>query len=376
MALNKFKKMARYVPSLYKPEANPYIRGLLTSWAGEDDLLEQAVKDAKEQLFVATAQLRFLDALGSNVGVFRPTDFNLPDELFRQLIPALSFAPKQVIPTIKRVLNIFFGASNPRVLVHEIRANQIEIQIPSTVPALRRNLAGSHHFHSYSGEIVSVDNALKEIVIDLDDATKTLYVDELALAKFGVGIRANTILSNGAGTTNVIFQFSAGDDLSGYTVGNRFNVARPKYPGSFIPDTSQAFTVTGQRGILGQTIAAGSIVPTCTMSDASGLPNASGKLVFNYGKSNEESLISYFGRPNNSTIFLDPVYTFTKDHVTGESVNLILTPYQAPSVTGRDYSVYLVGVTAARILAQQIVESIVAAGVVINWTVVGPVIDC
>lgn len=376
MALTKFKKMSRFIPSLYKPESNPYVRGLLTAWAGEDDLITQAVVDAKEQLFIATAQLRFLDALGSNVGVFRPTDFNLPDELFRQLIPALSFAPKQVIPTIKRVLGIFFGANNPRVLVHEIRENRIEIQIPSTVPALRRSLKGSHHFHNYSGVITSVDNLAKEIVVNLDGTQKQLYIDELENSKFGVDLKANTILSNTAGNSGVTFQFSAGDDLSGYTAGERFNVARPKYPGSFIPDPSQAFTVTSQRGVLGQSITAGSIVPTCTMLDASGLPNAIGKLVFNYGKPNEESLISCFGRPNNTTIFLDPVYIFTRDHSPGESVNLIITPYQKPDVLGRDYSVYLVGVTAARILAQRIVESIVAAGVVINWTVVGPVIDC
>lgn len=376
MALTKFNKMARYVPSLYKPEANPYIRGLLTTWAGEDDLVAQAVTDAKEQLFIATAQLRFLDALGSNVGVFRPTDFNLPDELFRQLIPALSFAPKQVIPTIKRVLDIFFGANNPRVLVHEIRENRIEIQIPSTVPALRRSLKGSHHFHSYSGAITAVDNLLKEITVDLDATGKSLYLDELANSKFGASLKANTILSNTAGGTGVVFQFSAGDDLSGYSIAERFNVSRPLYPGAFIPDTTKPFSVTSQRGVLGQSITAGSIVPTCTMLDASGLPNAIGKIVFNYGKPNEESLISYFGRPNNTTIFLDPVYVFTKDHVSGESVNIILTPYQKPDVLGTDYSVYLVGVTAARILAQRIVESIVAAGVVINWTVVGPVIDC
>jgi hypothetical protein len=375
MALTKFNKMTRYLPSLYKPEANPFIRGLLTSWAGEDDLIVQAVVDAKEQLFVATAQLGFLDALGSNVGVFRPTDFNLPDELFRQLIPALSFAPKQVIPTIKRVLDVFFGVGNPRVLIHEIRENRIEIQIPSTVTALRRNLKGSHHFHNYSGEISAVDNLLKEIVVNID-GVKTLYVDELEDSKFGVGLKANTILSNTAGNTGVTFQFSAGDDLSGYTVGQRFNVSRPRYPGSFFPDPSQAFSVTSQRGVLGQTITAGSIVPTCNMTDASGIPNTVGKLVFNYGKPNEESLVTYFGRPNNTTIFLDPVYAFTKDHVAGESVNLILTPNQPPHPSGVDYSIYIVGVTAARVLAQRIVESIVAAGVVINWTVIGPVIDC
>lgn len=479
MALTKFAKMSRFVPSLYKPETNPFIRGLLVTFADEDDKIVAAQADAKEQLFVATAKQHFLDALGSNVGVFRPVDFNLPDDLFRQLIPALSFAPKQVLPTILRVLRIFFG-NNPVVQVHEIRPNQIEIQIPSSVPSLRRTLKGSHHFHDYAGSILWINNVLKEIVVS---TPKNLYMDELAGAKFGVHMKANTILSNGVqtpliipspspdvldlpmdnfthyfspgqytavasagsqvqtglniltsaypnGTTflvcnpiigknillngadpgggfiqslvggnnyvitiydntlpngmtvsssavsQITFQFDAGDDLTGYVAGERFNIARPGYQGSFMPDPRKAFTVTDQRGILGQTITAGSIVPTCLMTEASGIPNGLGKLVFNLGRSNEESLVKYFGRPNNTTLFLDPIYAFTKDHAIGEPVNLVVTPYQKPDPTGIDYSAYIVGVTAARILAQNIVESIVAAGVVINWNVIGPVIDC
>ena len=368
--------MQRFVPSLYRPTVNPMIRGLLTAWASEDDRIVQAAKDAKEQLFVSTAQLAYLDALGSNVGVFRPTAFNLSDDLFRQLIPALSFAPKQVIPTIRRVLDVFFGVANPRVQIHEIRPNQIEIQIPSTVPALRRSLRGSQHFHAYVGEIVSIDNILKEIVVDLVEDTKDLVIDELVGAIFGQGVKAASILSNTAGTTGVTLQFSAGVDLSIFTVGGRFNLAVPGYPGSFIPDETSAFTMTRQRGTLGQAISIGQISPTLTMLDASGIPDAPGRLTFNFGRGNQEVLVKYFGRPNNTTLFIDPVYAFTKAHSIGEVVNVVVTPYKKPRSTGADYSVYLVGVTAARLLAQEIVESIVAAGIVINWTVVGPVIDC
>lgn len=372
----KFDKMVRFVPSLYKPSVNPMVRGLLVTWAGEDDKIVAAVADAKEQLFVRTAQLQFLDALGSNVGVFRPTAFNLSDELFRQLIPALSFAPKQVIPTIKKVLDVFFGVGNPRVQVHEIRPNQIEIQIPSTVPALRRSLRGSHHFHAYAGTITTIDDTLKEMTIALDSASKVLLVDELAGALFGQGLEVETIVSNAAGTTGVLLQFAAGADLSSFVVSGRFNCARPAYEGSFVPDTTAAFTTTRSRGTLGQTISVGQIVPTLTMLDASGIPNAPGYLTFNFGRSNEEPLIKYFGRPNNTTIFLDPVYVFQKAHVSGEVVNVVVTPYSVPRTDGRDFSIYLVGITAARILAQQIVESITAAGVVINWTIVEPLIDC
>jgi len=368
--------MQRFVPALYKPSVNVNIRGLLYAWAGEDDALVQAVQDAKEQIYVLTAQLRFLDALGANVGVFRPTVFNLTDTLFRRLIPALSFYPKQVIPTIKTVLDIFYEENNPKVKVHEINENQIEIQIPSSIPALRRGLRGAQHFHSYSGTIVSVDNVLKEIVIDLEDDTKVLKVDEVQDGLLGTPDAGDIILSNTAGTTGVTLQFGAASDLSAFVPTARFMMTNPRYPGSYIPDPSATFTLTKNRGRLGQVITSGDLVPNLTMQDASNIPDAPGRLCFNFGKPTEESLVRYLGRPNNTTLLLDPAYMFINDHAVGEWVNMVVVPYQKPNKNGTDYSVYLVGIEAARLLAQQIVESLVASGVVVNWTIIGPQISC
>jgi len=373
--VSKLKKMQLYVPSLIKPYTNPGIRGLLYSWAGEDDLVVQAINDAKEQIYVATAQAHYLNWLGSNVGVFRPSEFNLSDVLFRRLIPALSFAPKQVLPSVKDVLDIFFGENNPKVFVAEVRPNQIEIQIPSSVPALRRSLAGSHHFHNYSGIIDSIDNVAKELVISLDGDDKELKEDELANAMIAQGLHFEIIVSNTVGDNSV--QFGAGADLSLFTAGERFMMAGiNNYPGSFITDPSAPVVVTKYRGILGQSITAGVVTPNLTMTDASGIPDEPGLLMFNYGKPNQEILIKYYGRPNNSTILIDPSYNFLFDHTSGELVNVIKTPNPKPDKYGSDYKVYLVGVTAARVLAQRIIESIIAAGVVINWTIISPEIKC
>lgn len=374
----KLDKMTKFLPSLYQPASNPMVRGVINAWAAEDDRLVQAVQDAKEQLYVKLAKLQYLDSLGSNVGVFRPTQFNLTDDQYRNLIPALSFRPKQVVPTIKKILEVFFDANNPRVFVKELNPNEIVIQIPSSVPALRRTLKGSHHFHSYSGTIVSVDNVLKTVNISLDGGfgfdTKQLKVDELATGEFGVAnLRPLTIVSNAAGRSNFPLQFSIGDDLSQLSPGGRFMLVNVNgYIGSFIPDTRRTFTVTKQRGVLGQVINTGGIYTTLVMQDASNIPDALGYLSFNYGRNNEESLVRYFGRPNNSTLLIDPAYAFSKDHSIGEVVNVVVKPYQVPNTDGTDYSVYLVGVEAARILAQQIVESVVASGVVIRWQISEP----
>lgn len=375
----KLDKMVKFLPGLYRADENPIMRGVVYAWSSEDDLIVQAVQDAKEQLYVELAKLQFLDSLGSNVGVFRPTQFNLTDDQFRHLIPALSFMPKQVVPTIKKVLDVFFDANNPRVFVKELNPNEIVIQIPSSVPALRRTLKGSHHFHQYSGVIDSVDNILKTVTITLDGGvgfdSKQLKADEMANADFGVGNqRPHKIVSNGTGRNGVGIQFSIGDDLSQLNVGDRFMVVNvPNYVGSFFPDKRRTFTVTKQRGLLGQAVAQGDIYTTLVMDDASSIPDAPGFLSFNYGRSGEESLIRYFGRPNNNTLLIDPAYAFSKNHSIGDVVNVIVKPYQTPRTDGSDYSIYLVGVEAARILAQQIVESIVASGIVIRWIISTPI---
>lgn len=371
--MSKLGKMQRFVPSLYKPEINPNVKGLLYAWADEDDLIVDAIQAAKEEIFVKTARLQYLDSLGSNVGVFRPTEFNLADTSFRGLIPALSFYPKQVVPTIYKVLEVFFGVNNPRVAIYEINPNEIIIEVPSSVPALRRDLRGSLHLHAYNGTIVSIDNSLKEMIIDLTDGSKELKVDELAYAIMGQDIENGLILSNTTGNTGVTLQFPASVNLSKFVAGENFNMTLQNYPGAFMPDPTTSFSTTAERGTLGQAITAGQIIPTLTMLDSSGIPDANGKIVFNFGRDNQEELIDYFGRPNNTTLLISPTHVFAKDHEIGEPINVIVSPYQEPAVDGADYSIYLVGVTAARVLAQNVVESITAAGIVVKWIVNDPI---
>lgn len=368
----KFDKMARFLPGVYQPTSNPNIKGLLTAWSDEDDRIVQAINDAKEQIFTKLAQRQYLDSLGSNVGVFRPSGFNLIDSLYRQLIPILSFKPKQIIPTIKDILAIFFGANNPIVQVYEINPNEIVVVIPSSVPALNRGLKGSYHWKAYNGQITSIDDVAKELTIDINHSTKTLVADELAGAIIGQGLQSAIVQTSTAGDTGVTLTFSDVTDLSVFNTVDNFNCALPNYQGSYMPNTNSSYTLTSQRGILGQTINAGNIYPTLQMQNASNIPDGEGELMFNFGFSTQESPVRYFGRPSNTTLLLDPSYVFTQNHVSGEAVNVIVKPYKRPRSNGDDYSIYLTGVTAARLLAEEIVKSIVAAGVVVRFIVIEP----
>lgn len=368
----KLDKMGRFLPGIYKPETNTYVRGLLYAWSFEDDTLTTELDNAKDQIYVKHASLQYLDALGSNVGVFRPATVNLSDESFRNLIPALSFDPKQIRPTIKKVLDAFFGVNNPRVAIGEVNPNEIVIQIPSSVPSLRRFLKGSHHFHNYAGDITAIDNISKTVTIDVYGDTKLLATDEIKGAKFAQGNLSYTVLSNSNGDNGVIIQFAASTDLSALQVGKFLVAEKPTYRGSFIPDPTRSYTVTRLRGTVGQNIVTGNIYPSLIMQDASGIPDAPGRLIFGFTGSNQEVDIKYFGRPNNTTLLIDPSYVFTKDHSIGEIVNVIVKPYVKPDINGKDLSVYLVEITKARLLAQDIVKSVVAAGVTIRWIVVDP----
>jgi hypothetical protein len=366
--MSKLEKFQRFIPGFYKPTTNTNVRGLLYAWSGEDDLIVEAIENAKEQLFVTDARLNYLDALGSNVGVFRPTAIGLADAQFRELIPALSFMPKQVKPTIQRILEVFFGVGNPMVAISESNPNEIVIQIPSSVPALRRTLKGSLHFHVCSGKILEVDNISKlvRVKIELD---KIYPTDRLRGAHLGQGYKTLNILSN----DGEYLQFDASTDLSQLDVTKSFMISNiPNYPGSFFPDETRNFSLTKQRGIIGQNIVAGELYPTLVMEDASGIPDAPGYVVFDFGNGLEESGIRYFGRPNNTTLLVDASYAFSKAHSIGSIVNVMVKPYVKPALNGEDISIYLVGVEAARILAQRIVESVLAAGIVVRWIVVEP----
>jgi len=453
----KLDKMTRSMPGFYKPSTNTNIKAVLTAWADEDDRIVEAIKDARDQIFVKDASGQYLNALGSNVGVFRPAT-PISDELYRALVPILSFRPKQVRHIIKLILDVFFGVNNPAVSINEINPNEIVIQIPSTVPTLARGLRGSLHLKNFSGLIISVDNILKQITISVDGDTKVITTNELALGHFFQDLKDSLIISNTSivpfsdsgfrsasvtiplGATsvavvfstpmpnanyavlpqlanildpapqfqspiitqktlsgftaswtaptdsanyllnflasladaplssNIVLQFGPAEDLSGYLVGEQYVMSLPEYPGSFLHDPTKPYSVTRNRSTTSQNITAGSIVISLNMQDASPFPDQAGFVIFDFGLRTEE-VVEYTRRPSNSTLLLDPTYTFVHDHPIGTVVNFIVKPYIVPGTDGFDYPAYVTGVSAARELAQAIVESVVAAGIVVRWVV-------
>lgn len=595
--IDKFTRLALTLPAFYKAETNVMIRGLLKSWGISDDDVELQITNAKAQLFELTAEGRYLDFLGNNVGVPRDPNLGLADDDFRKLIPVLSFLPKQVRQTVVSLLDVFWGAgftrpnvnsgnietfdfgpasilsgtanftkgsvtvqgsgtaflsevapgdyikangqsgytyqkvssvhsdsvielsvpwsSNTmintqvnkgvtrtlsyiadfnsektirmipsafdnidavkadeiaslinrspdhsklitaskyldpiagnklnirtntagllgsiqitggdantplrlnfdlnrhvevRCSVYEINPNEVVIRIPSSVPVLRRTLRGSVHpkqdktellssseTFDFSGSpthtlnltidgnpfIVTFTNssdfenpasATSQEVADVINA-QVPFIEAFSGDRFSfnkVGLRTTDGSSEyqvTGGTANAILGFST-------SIQQDPDIINVSYPSSYLFDpTGQLFTVTGVSTELASTIPTGSVQSSILLSSSSDFPNKPGKILFDFGRAEQEGPITYNSRPNNSTLLIDASHIFQNEHTSGRKVNLISDSPTIPRVTGVDYPVYIVGTEEARAAAQRLIQQLLAAGVVIRFIVEFP----
>jgi len=105
----KLERYVKFIPPMYKPNVNVFVTALLKALAKSDSDVEIQIAEANKQIYVETAEGKFLDSLGSNVGVDRPLSINISDEKYRKLISTLSFKPKQVKRTMYDLLDVFWG---------------------------------------------------------------------------------------------------------------------------------------------------------------------------------------------------------------------------------------------------------------------------
>lgn len=592
---DKFTRMTRSLPALYKAELNTVIRGLLKAWAVGDDEIEVQIENTKDQLFVEQASGVNLDRLGNNVGVTRATELGIDDDDFRKLVPVLSFFPKQVRKTIIALLDVFWGegftrpnvssgnigpfnfgtpssltgtlnfvkdsttvngtgtlfttelqvgdyikpqafdgtsfakisgiiddttlelslpwesntaigvtgvlgpileldytvdnltsrtlrfvpnafsdltsvtiaelityinslsehnqsitadefldpilgtklnirtntpglqgaiqitggtANAPgilnfptdvqedtRVRVIEVNPNEIVVQIPSSVPVLRRTLRGSAHPRETKAEILSSKEVFDfsglgasstlDITIDSTPTTVTFthatdFADATAATAEEVRDVINAQLTFLRAFTStdktkkaVVLQTTEGASeyqVTGGTANTVLNfdttlqedpdLIEANFPSSYVFDpVGQLFTVTGTTGDLNTAIGAGAVQSTIDLVDASSFPNLPGKILFDFGRKEQEGPIDYTSRPNNSTLLIDASHVFANDHATGRKVNLISDAPTIPRLTGDDYPVYIVGTEEARAAAQDLIRQLLAAGVVIRFEI-------
>jgi hypothetical protein len=197
-----------------------------------------------------------------------------------------------------------------RVVVYNVNPNELLIEIPAVIPALRRTLRGSHHFH------------------------------------------ADSTIEPAIAPTNIVWQGSF----------------------IFSPNGQQnTFTISKQKCAMAQTITKGQIYTSIAVDNNSLFTLPTGDLIFDFGKDTQEGPVKYRGIPNTNTILIDPGYVFKFDHAITSAVNVITQrqPY-TPLKNGKDLAVYLTSPSGAREVVQMILASLAAAGVIVKFKVLAP----
>lgn len=420
--LSRLEKYFKFLPKELKPSTNPILNALLRAWAGEDEEVLQQLKNTKAQLFVKTAEGTYLDRLASNYGVSRPASLGLLDDDFRELIPNLSLKQKQISKSFYDTMDVFWGPEFSRANVTSTLSEPYAVS-PGDSFELSVDGKANQKVNVLAGDIRSPGFAkaeeLARILRRMDGITVTVVEDSTS-SETGVNIRTNTPGARGSiefisgfgvfGMTQnyknrvtdlaqrtVLYQINPGEVLielpasvpsmrrtlkgshhfhEDATLEPALGTSETVWAGSFLySTTADPYVVTSTKTTLLGAVLGGDVLTEITVADSSAFPATGGELIFNFGKSNAEQPISYLAVPNSNTILIDPGYSFENTHLAGSTINLLLpdqiAPY-SPRINGGDLAVYLLSPVDARTVVQDILETLTAAGVTVDFVILLP----
>lgn len=287
----------------------------------------------------------------------------------------------------------------------EINPNEVVVQIPSSVPILRRSLKGAAHPRDAKARIVSnkepfdfsgaptsnltltvegtpytilftnstdfqdpTNVSAAEVVTAISKQLSELYATS-GSTHFELG-KVELTTNNGndkfqitGGTANTILGFPT-------TLNTDPAMVITDYPSPYIYSiNNQEPTVTGVKSEISSNVIAGDVYSTINLSNAASFPNKPGLLMFDFGRSTQEGPVAYSSRPNNSTLLIDASHQFQFDHLIGRTVNLVVDEPSIPRVTGEDYAFFVTGTEQAREAAQKLIKQVLASGVVIRFII-------
>lgn len=415
----KFERYVKHLPTTYKPKTNPVVKALFEVIADKDDEVVQNLKATKAQIFVPTAEGKYLDRLGNNRGVSRPTELGLLDDDYRKLIPVMSFKPKQIRRIFYDLMDVFWGPLFSRSNVTSSNSAPFSVSIGEDLKIKVND--GPEQVIKILSEDLAVDGTatVSEMVAILDKikGTTVSIVEDTVLSTERVNVRTDAPGASGS------VEFTGGSAISGlkldmelkrflitdldqrtvvYELRHReliielpavLPVLRRTLKGShhfhadstltgdshigsflFSPNGNKPYTLTSQRANLLSAITKDNVFTTLTVDDTSLFEVQSGFLIFNFGKKNEEQPVKFFSIPNSNTILIDPAHVFKFTHAIGTTVNMILgdlKPYK-PRTNGNDLAVYLTSPAEARTLVQDLLASLAAAGVIVKFIIKFP----
>lgn len=286
-----------------------------------------------------------------------------------------------------------------RAVIYEINPNEVVIEIPAVVPTLARGLRGALHVHNgpllnnliNRGEVV---NYILPDTLFLDNTTNQYTVTSDQTWFTYDKTTRTLVLSPPANLDPGVFEFNVSNDTTPtdtfrffVRVIDRLNPPQNQdiWVGAFVFDPNglqSTFTLSGQSALIqgdaltGQNqLAAGQVYPRVTVDPATNtLPDESGLAIIGFGTDSQEAaLIRYRGKASDSVILLDPSFIFTKTQPQDTYINIVsnASPF-IPDRNGNAYPIYLTSSTQARLVIQGILQTLAAAGVVVNFVIAAP----
>ncbi len=80
-------------------------RALMAAFAAGDALIRDSARNARDQIYLASATGRYLEKRAADRGVSKPNNTGISDELFRQL--AISIVNSKLVqPALNKVLEV------------------------------------------------------------------------------------------------------------------------------------------------------------------------------------------------------------------------------------------------------------------------------
>lgn len=411
-------KLLAHIPSLYQPRVNTIMNGVLSGWAEGDCIVLKQIPEFKDQLFVETADLTYLDRLGANVNVVRPEGVGMKDEDYRNLIPVMSYVPKQIRKPIHRLLEIWYkdeavyanltsGAAEPYDLSGVV-GGELEFTIDGTetVSIEIRNIDYEDVSAATAAEIAlsinKLDTSGRIVAKSRKDSSTKLNHLNVRTTTYGPTGRIKV----SSGSVQAILSFSTDthtlDDIQRpavlYEVNNgEVIVVLPSsppivsrdlegahyfhpdattgdWPGPYLFDSDAEFSISGIETTTAQQINGGTVLTNIqTTAIPDDFPTDGGHFILDFGVSTQEGPIKYISIPNDNNIIVDPTYVFKKTHPSGTDIKYVRS-LRPPKIEadGTDYSSYVTGLAAARNALQDLIREVVASGIVIRFVVLFP----
>jgi hypothetical protein len=415
----KFEKYKRNLPKPFKVGQNPVITALIEAFAETDTETSQQIENTKAQLFVRTAEGQYLDRLASSLGVSRPVSLGLLDSEYQELVPNLSLKAKQVRKTFYDTADVFWGPLFSRANVTTTNFEPFLISVGEyllvsvdngpiqKIKVLSNDLQtnGTASAEELSNILQRIKGVAPQILTDALTGNKQLnlrtntpgaignieiYSGSTILGTSKIDLVAKKYETNQLNQRVTIYEIRPNEvvieipavvpklrrSLKGSHHFHEDSTLEESWVGSFFynPSGSQAsYTVSRQKAVIQENLAKGNVFTKVTVDDTSSFGTSTGTLIFDWGGPNEEVGIKFRGIPNSNTVLLDPSYKFRFDHVSGETINALVsqTPY-IPRRSGDDYAIYLTSPSDARVVVQEILKSLAAAGIIINFVILAP----